>query len=105
MAGVAKRSADKVSIGGRKWALRRRGPDGVAQAEVVGIAHEPLDDGDDRALLVRLVEHGEVVAAEPLSAARQRHQASVAELPATARQLSRGEPAIPTVLEPLSVSS
>jgi nicotinate phosphoribosyltransferase len=99
LVGVAKRSHDKVSIGGRKWALRRRDPDGVAQAEIVGIGHEPIDDGDDRALLVPLVEAGEVVGAEPLDAARARHAASLAELPATGRQLSRGEPAIPTVLE------
>ena len=87
--GVAKRSHDKTSVGGRKWALRRRGPDGVAEAEVVGIGHEPVDDGDDRPLLVRLVEHGEVVGAEPLEAARDRHTSSVAELPGD------GPPAVP----------
>jgi nicotinate phosphoribosyltransferase len=48
---------------------------------------------------VQLVADGEVVGAEPLDAARARHAASLAELPATARQLSRGEPAIPTVYE------
>jgi nicotinate phosphoribosyltransferase len=100
LVGVAKKSADKISIGGRKWALRRRGTDGVAEAEVIGIGHQPVDDGDDRALLVQLVEHGEIVGTEPLEAARARHAASVAELPATARQLSRGEPAIPTLMEP-----
>jgi nicotinate phosphoribosyltransferase len=99
MVGVAKRSPDKASVGGRKWAMRRRTTDGVAQAEVVGIGHEPIDDGDDRMLLLPLVEHGTAVGAEPLTAARDRHAASLAELPATARQLSRGEPAIPTLLE------
>ncbi|WP_088286221.1 nicotinate phosphoribosyltransferase [Kineosporia sp. A_224] len=99
MVGVAKRSPDKASVGGRKWAMRRRTTDGVAQAEVVGIGHEPIDDGDDRMLLLPLVEHGTAVGAEPLAAARDRHAASLAELPATARQLSRGEPAIPTLLE------
>jgi nicotinate phosphoribosyltransferase len=98
--GVAKKSVDKISIAGRKWALRRRGPDGVAQAEVIGIGHHPVDDGDDRALLVQLVEHGEMVGTEPIAAARARHAAAVAELPATGRQLSRGEAAIPTLLEP-----
>ena len=99
MVGVAKASRDKTSVAGRKWAMRRRSPDGVAQAEVVGIGHEPVDDGDDRMLLVPLVERGEAVGAEPLSAARDRHAASLAELPATARQLSKGDPAIPTLLE------
>jgi nicotinate phosphoribosyltransferase len=100
LVGVAKRSPDKISIGGRKWALRRRGPDGVAQAEVVGIGHQPDDDGDDRRLLVRLVQNGEAVGAESLGDARSRHAASLAELPSTGRQLSKGEPAIPTLLEP-----
>jgi len=95
---VAKRSADKTSIGGRKYALRRRSH-GVAEAEVVGIGHPPAGDRDDRPLLVPLVARGEVVGAEPLTDVRTRHAASLAELPATARQLSRGEPAIPTVHE------
>jgi nicotinate phosphoribosyltransferase len=92
---VAKRSAEKMSIGGRKYALRRR-THGVAEAEVIGIGHPPTDDGDDRPLLVPLVRAGEVVGAEPLADARARHATSLAELPATARQLSRGEPVIPT---------
>ncbi len=95
---VAKKSLEKTSIGGRKWALRRRSH-GVAQAEVIGIGHVPADDGDDRALLRQLVSRGETVGAEPLETARERHAASLAELPATARQLSRGEPVIPTVME------
>jgi nicotinate phosphoribosyltransferase len=95
---VAKRSISKASIGGRKYALRRRSH-GVAEAEVIGIGHPPAHDTDDRPLLVPLVSRGEVVGAEPLTAARARHSASLAELPATARQLSRGEAAIPTVHE------
>jgi nicotinate phosphoribosyltransferase len=96
---VAKKSRDKASTGGRKYALRRREADGVALAEVLGIGSPPVADGDDRPLQVQLVAGGEVVGAEPLDAARARHAASLAELPATARQLSRGEPAIPTVYE------
>lgn len=98
LVGVAKTSAEKTSIGGRKWALRRL-TNGVAEAEVIGIGRPPFDDGDDRPLLRRLVERGEVVGGESLDDARARHAASLAELPVTARQLSRGEPVIPTVLE------
>jgi nicotinate phosphoribosyltransferase len=97
---VAKRSAGKGGSGGRKYARRRRGPDGVAQAELVGAGLEPGGAGDDRPLLVPLVRDGEVVGREPLDSARDRHRASVAELPVTAHQLSRGEPVIPTVIEP-----
>ena len=99
MVSVAKRSADKVSIGGRKWALRRKSPNGTAQAEVIGIGAAPADDGDDRLLLRELVVDGQIVGAEPLSAARERHALAVAELPDTAHQLSRGVPAIPTTYE------
>jgi len=96
---VAKKSVDKVSVGGRKYALRRRGPSGVAQAEVIGIGTPAENDGDDRELLVPLVRDGEVVGREPLDSARERHAATRAELPPAAQQMSRGEPVIPTIFE------
>ena len=96
---VAKRSVDKVSVGGRKYALRRLSRDGVAEAEVIGIGTPAENDGDDRELLVELVRDGEVVGRESLEAARERHVASRAELPPAAQQMSRGEPVIPTVFE------
>jgi nicotinate phosphoribosyltransferase len=96
MVNVAKKSKDKISIGGRKFALRRRSPRGVAEAEVVGIGAPPVDDGDDRSLIVPLVRDGEVVGRESLATIRERHAASREELPLTARQMSRGEPCIPT---------
>ncbi|GAB7004552.1 nicotinate phosphoribosyltransferase [Nocardioides sp. AN3] len=96
---VAKRSTDKVSIGGRKHALRRRSAAGVAQAEVVGIGAVPADDGDDRPLLVPLVREGEILGREPLEAARERHAAARAELPVAAQSMSKGEPVIPTLFE------
>ncbi len=96
MVSVAKKSKDKISIGGRKYALRRRNARGVAEAEVIGIGEPPANDGDDRSLLVPLVRDGEVVGRESLEVLRARHAASRAELPLKARQLSRGEPVIPT---------
>jgi nicotinate phosphoribosyltransferase len=96
MIDVAKKSQDKASIGGRKYALRRLDDRGVAEAEVVGIGRRPDNDGNDRALLVPLVADGEIVGREPLDAARDRHGAARGELPPRAQQLSRGEPAIPT---------
>lgn len=96
---VAKKSVDKASVGGRKWALRRLSSSGTAQAEVVGIGTPPVDDGDDRALLVPFVEGGLRVHHDTLDEARARHASAIAELPAAARKLSRGEPVIETVLE------
>jgi nicotinate phosphoribosyltransferase len=93
---VAKKSSDKTSIGGRKWAVRRRNREGTAEAEVIGIEQMPHDDGDDRPLLVPLVKDGVVVGRESLAAARDRHVSAMAELPPEAHKLSRGEPAIPT---------
>ena len=96
---VAKRSRDKVSVGGRKYALRRLSPTGTAQAEVVGIGEAPADDGNDRALLVPLVRDGEVVGRTSLDEARTRHRASLAELPRAVTMMSAGEPVIQTVFE------
>ena len=100
MVGVAKLSANKMSVAGRKYALRRRDVRGIAEAEVIGIGEPPANDGDDRSLLVALVTGGEVVdgAAMSLEAARVRHRESLAELPAEAHRLQRGEPVIPTEL-------
>jgi nicotinate phosphoribosyltransferase len=93
---VAKKSTDKISIGGRKFALRRL-TDGVAEAEVIGIGQPPTGDSDDRPVLTQLVDRGEIVGEEPLSASRERHFRSRAELPIDALKMSRGEPVIETV--------
>ncbi len=93
---VAKKSMGaKTSVGGRKWAARRLDEDGIAAAEVLGTGPVP-DELADRQLLVPLVLDGEVVAREPLDAARARHIRARAGLPLSATQLSRGEPVIPT---------
>jgi nicotinate phosphoribosyltransferase len=97
MIGVAKKSKDKPSVGGRKYALRRLGATGTAEAEVIGIGAPPAGDTNDRPLLVPLVVDGEVVGAEPLEVARERHLRAREELPLPARMLQTGEPAIPTV--------
>ncbi|MEU7105552.1 nicotinate phosphoribosyltransferase [Streptomyces sp. NPDC046215] len=93
---VAKKSmGGKSSIGGRKWAARRVDADGVAEAEVVGTGPVPQELAG-RQLAVELVRAGEVVAREPLDAARDRHARARAGLPMSAMQLSRGEAVLPT---------
>ncbi|MCQ9134437.1 MULTISPECIES: nicotinate phosphoribosyltransferase [Streptomyces] len=93
---VAKKSTGgKTSVGGRKWAARRRDAQGVAEAEVVGTGAVPAELADNR-LLVELVKGGAVVTREPLDVVRDRHTAARAGLPLSATQLSRGEPVIPT---------
>jgi nicotinate phosphoribosyltransferase len=96
---VAKRSVGKPGRGGRKWVVRHRTAAGEAVTEQISLA--PPDPAPaDRVLLQELMRDGKIVGREPLSAARDRHQAVLAELPAYALQLSRGYPAIPTVFEP-----
>ncbi|MER7400230.1 nicotinate phosphoribosyltransferase [Streptomyces sp. NPDC000151] len=93
---VAKKSmGGKASHGGRKWAARRPDADGVAEAEVIGTGPVPAELAD-RQLMVPLVRGGEVIAREPLDAARDRHIAARAGLPMSAMQLSRGEAVLPT---------
>ncbi|MET0467382.1 MAG: nicotinate phosphoribosyltransferase [Aeromicrobium sp.] len=99
MVSVAKKSQDKISVGGRKYALRRRTPAGKAEAEIIGIGEAPHDDGDDRSLLVELVRDGRRVHTETLDDARARHRAALAELPPAATQLSKGDPVLETVYE------
>jgi nicotinate phosphoribosyltransferase len=92
---VAKRSVGKPTMGGRKWAARSLDAAGTATAEIVSLA--PLgEDQGHRPLLRQLVSDGEITGTEPLATARGRHLRALAELPAHARNLGPGEPAIPT---------
>ena len=100
MVSVAKASKDKISVGGRKYALRRQTPDGVAQAEVIGIGGEP--SGPGRSLLVQLVRDGKRIHHETLDDSRDRLGAALAELPPAATQLSPGNPVVDTVFEEIS---
>ncbi|MFN4001393.1 nicotinate phosphoribosyltransferase [Microcella sp.] len=105
---VAKASTGKASIGGAKRAERLL-RDGVAVAERIVVD----DDRDGmpeaatppdltaRALTVTLMTDGEPDALwlgpAGVAAAREHRAAAVAELPAAALRLSRGEPALPTI--------
>ena len=90
---------DKVSVGGRKYALRRLDERGTAEAEVIGIGHPTEGDHNDRQLLVPLVRGGEIVGRESLEMARERHQRAREELLLMARSLTKGDPVIPTIHE------
>ncbi len=108
---VAKKSADKVSVGGRKSVRRSFNPRGVATAELIflgdgpggkpeGTERRPGHGDHHREVLVPLVTGGAVepghTGTEGIAAARERHRRRVAELPAVAMSLTRGDPAIPT---------
>ena len=95
MRSVAKRSAGKPTRGGRKAAIRRVDARGTGYSEVLTTG-EPTPGPRDRLLHVPLIQDGTVVGRETLEAARERHARAVRELPATALQLSKGDPALPT---------
>src|SRR5680860_1210429 len=63
---VAKKSKDKISVGGRKYVLRQKNRGGKAQAELIGIGELPAGDGDDRSILVPFVTKGQRVYNESL---------------------------------------
>ncbi len=108
---VAKKSQDKASVGGRKQAYRQLDRRGTAQAEMLYVADESGESAsstnpdvghdNERELLVPLVIGGEIENSfrgiEGIALARDRHAASIAELPAQARSLTRGDPVIPTL--------
>jgi len=99
---MAKRSVGKPGRGGRKWAVRHRDDRGIALAELVTLA-APDPGPNDRVLLQPLVQNGEIVGPmgpEATRTAREHHRQVLLELPAHARQLSRGYPAISTTFDP-----
>ncbi|MFT3887307.1 MAG: nicotinate phosphoribosyltransferase [Arachnia sp.] len=98
MTPVAKKSKGKNTLGGAKFAMRRLGDDGRAEAEVIGLGTAPVNDGNDRPLLVDLIKGGERVYADDLDDARRRHLAARAELPLAALRISKGEPALETII-------
>jgi nicotinate phosphoribosyltransferase len=97
---VAKKSAAKASVGGRKHPVRTL-EHGVAVAETIYVGGEPEPREDERPLHVPLMVDGEPVVeylgAHGTGVARAHRAAAMAELPAQAFRLGRGEPAIPTV--------
>jgi nicotinate phosphoribosyltransferase len=97
---VAKKSKDKVSVGGRKHAVRRHDRDGIATAEVVSSTPVAPQEGD-RDLVVPLVRAGELcddaTPAQSLTRARAHHERVRQTLPQEAWALSRGEPVLETV--------
>jgi nicotinate phosphoribosyltransferase len=96
---VAKKSAEKATIGGRKTPVRTLSG-GVAAAETIYIGGVPADAAHERPLLVPLMTDGgadeQYLGTAGTLRAREHRAAAVAELPVDALRLSRGEAAIPT---------
>jgi nicotinate phosphoribosyltransferase len=98
---VAKRSAAKATVAGRKIAVRSLTHSGIAIAEKIYVDEPTLGAPTERPLLSSFVDAGVVnpryLGAEGTALAREHHRSARAELPDEAFRLSRGEPAIPTI--------
>ena len=96
---VAKRSEHKGTQGGRKTAVRRHRATGTATEEVLVSRGRPEVGQHDRLLQVPLVRGGERVAGLPgLAESREHLRRALRTVPWEGLKLSRGEPALPTVL-------
>ena len=105
MVGVAKKSASKNTVAGKKYAGRLYDEDGYASEEILftGCAEEAaafFEENGARPLQVPLIVDGEIQSeawsSQALSEAQAHHLRSRNELPYQAWRLSEGEPAIPT---------
>ena len=98
---VAKKSAAKATVGGRKYPVRSLHSSGLAKAETIYVDEPSAASSGERPLLVPLLTDGVVdgryTGPEGTALAREHHEQAIAELPDDAFRLSRGEPAIPTV--------
>ena len=96
---VAKKSAAKATVGGRKTAVRSV-VNGVATAETLYLEDAPADH-EGRELQVPLIREGAIDSrwrgAGGVALAREHAAFALAELPADALRLGRGDPAIPTI--------
>jgi nicotinate phosphoribosyltransferase len=97
---VAKTSAAKLSVGGRKFPVRTLTPAGIATSEAIHVGTQP-PAGTGRPLLVQLIDNGvpddRFRGAAGTFLAREHREAAIAELPQEAFRLARGEPVIPTI--------
>ena len=95
---VAKKSANKISVGGRKFPVRTL-EGGVAVEETIHVGKP--DDHGGRPLLVPLIIDGvtddRYRGPAGTTLAREHRASAVAELPQEAFRLGRGDPVIPTV--------
>lgn len=104
---VAKRSANKISVGGRKLVRRHFDDDGFAAAERFTVVDTPLtahldrrrDDGGSRLVQVTAIRDGERVLHESADDVRRRHRSTMTELRPQQREVIAGEPAFTVTQE------
>jgi nicotinate phosphoribosyltransferase len=97
---VAKKSADKATVGGAKTAVRTL-ENGVAVEETIYVGQQPAASPTERPLAVKLMTDGvadaRYLGTEGTALARTTRQGAIDELPDEAFRLSSGDPALATV--------
>jgi nicotinate phosphoribosyltransferase len=95
-----KRSEHKVTIGGRKSAVRRHKPTGTATEEVVVAQGVAPAQPHDRPLQRAFVRSGQSVVDRPTLADSRAHlRECLISIPWEGLKLSAGDPAVPVVLQ------
>ena len=101
---VAKKSPEKISVGGRKFPVRRLNSARIAVEELVYVGDGPEDrdsgSASERPLFVQLIDEGTIderfTGPDGTRLARQHCAEILKELPADASRLGRGDPTLPT---------
>lgn len=95
---VAKRSQDKTTLPGRKYAVRKHRATGTATEEMLTTEAATRLEPHDRTLQLPLLHSGERVGRLPtLAQSREHFTQQLVALPWEGLRLSAGEPAIPVV--------
>jgi nicotinate phosphoribosyltransferase len=101
---VAKKSPEKISVGGRKFPVRRLNSARIAVEELIYVGDGPEDtdarSAFERPLYVQLVDNGTIddrfTGPAGTRLAREHRAKILSELPADASRLGRGDPTLPT---------
>jgi nicotinate phosphoribosyltransferase len=97
---VAKRSENKISIGGHKIAYRRHRESGTAVDDRIlqrSVPDSLRTDPSARLLTIPLMESGETIFTASLQESRTHHRTAMTALPWETLKLSGGDPGLPVV--------
>ncbi|MGW0435440.1 nicotinate phosphoribosyltransferase [Micromonospora sp. NPDC003197] len=97
---VVKRSENKATVGGRKFAVRRHKPTGTAIEEIVVSQGMPERLPHDRALQQSYLTGGELAVLPTLAESREHLRQCLISIPWEGLKLSGGDPAIPVTIVP-----
>lgn len=102
MQSVAKKSSEKISVGGRKWAWRWTDSNGFAYREKIIVNNSPLyapqyvNTPEARTLQTVFIVDGVVNSMPTLEEIREHHRFAISQLPGFSRSVAAGTPSVNT---------